>query len=129
MADSDTTTTATKSKKDNRKWIIYIIIAAVVAGGLGYVIGGNIKEAEMRQKYNLQVNELEEDASSAKQNANSALEEGQQEVAEGQQTLEALQNENATLKATIESQNAKIADLEQQLKEAQESDTTTPENP
>ncbi len=114
-----------KAKKDNTKWILFIVLALLVGGILGYAMGGNAKETQVKKQYDQQIQKLEEDAAKAKEDVNSGLAEGQEAVAEGQQTLESLQAENATLKNTIDTQTKKIAELEQQLEDAQSSNTPT----
>jgi peptidoglycan hydrolase CwlO-like protein len=94
-------------------------------GVLGYLIGKNVTESEIQKKYDQQVQELTEEVEDAKQGISGDVEQGQAAIAEGQQTLESLQAENTTLKSTIDKQAQKIAELEQQLEEAQGSSTPT----
>lgn len=101
--------------KSNNKLVVIGIIALLIGGIAGYFIGVNVTEDKQQQEILTLQLELEQ----AKSGASDELEEGQEAIAEGQQTLESLQAENASLKETIEQQNQKIADLEQQLENAQ----------
>ncbi len=121
----ETTTPKPEKKQKNTKWILFIVLALVIGGAAGFVIGQDLKESEMKDQYGTQIEALEDEVEDAKIRAGDTLEDGQEAVTEGQQTLESLQAENATLKTTIEEQNAKIADLEKQLQEAQGSGTPT----
>lgn len=116
-------TDSTAAKPKNTKWIVFIVLALLLGGVLGYAYGSNSTESELKTKYAAQIKQLEEDVDKAKESASGTVEEGQAAVAEGQQTLESLQTENAQLKSTIDAQTKKIADLEKQLAEAKK---TTP---
>ena len=123
MADYTTETSSTGKKKKNTHWFIPALIALLIGGSLGYVIGANMAKTESEEELQRQVASLEEELETAKEDLSDDIEEGQDSVAEGQDTIESLQAENATLKATIDQQNKKIADLEQQLEEAENSGT------
>ncbi len=95
--------------------LIIIAVAVLLVGGIaGYFIGVNTTEDKQQEELSSLQQELEQ----ARTGASDEIQEGQEAITEGQQTLESLQAENASLKATIEQQNQKIADLEQQLEEA-----------
>lgn len=113
----------------NNKWKLVLLIALFTILGVlgGYVYGSNKTESDLKKQYAAQIKDLEDDVSDAKKNASGSITEGQEAVNEGQQTIETLQAENASLKATIEDQNKKITDLEKQLEEANNSNTT-PQN-
>lgn len=130
MEDIAKTTKSTSNKnKKNTKWILFIIAAFFVGGVLGYFVGGNVKETQIREQYDQEVSKIQAEAANAKDDVSSGLKEGQATVSEGQQTIESLQAENATLRSTIETQNAKIADLEKQLEEAQNSEDSSDQVP
>lgn len=126
-------TTPEQTHKNNKstKWVIFVILALFIGGAVGYALGAAAKESEIQASFDQQTQQLEDEIDALKlstgiklDDGQEALTEGQEAITEGQQTLESLQAENAALKATIEEQNKKIADLEMQLEAAQ--DTTTP---
>jgi peptidoglycan hydrolase CwlO-like protein len=114
-----------KDNSSNTKWIVFIVVALIVGGALGFVIGGNAKETEIVEQYDQQITKLETELANTGEDLSAGITEGQEAVAEGQQTLETLQAENATLNATIETLNEQIADLESQLEDSQNTENST----
>lgn len=98
--------------------ILLIIIGLLVAGGIGYTMGANAAQSDLEAKVDERVQDLQQELDEAKTVINNELDESQESIEEGQQTLESLQAENAELKTTIQQQTQKIAELEEQLEEA-----------
>lgn len=117
-----TTTSPPEKKKGHVSMttlILSILLALVLAGVGGYYIGAKKTENDLNAKHQQQVSQLQTELSAAKANASGTVQEGKDAITSGQDTIASLQAENATLKATIDQQNKKIADLEKQLEEAQ----------
>lgn len=101
--------------------ILIIVLAVLVVGGVGYVIGQNKAESDTQAKINEQTQSLQQQLDDAKAEAAPKVE-------DGQDSIEALQTQNAELDATVAEQAQKIADLEKQLEEANDTTPTPPTN-
>ena len=103
--------------------IALIVLAILVVGTIGYVIGTNQAESDVKAKYDEKTQSLQKQVDEAKEGLSDTVQEGQEAVEEGKQTLESLQAENSQLKSTIDELNKKIVDLEKQLEDAQSGGT------
>jgi len=113
-----------------KKLIIFSTVALLVGGLGGWYIGQSMKESELMDKYTQQLAKFGLTVNEAQEIAADAASQNQTVLVQNQTTIDSLTAENAQLKSTIQTQQAKIADLEKQLAEAQKEDTTptTPTN-
>jgi uncharacterized protein HemX len=126
MADSyEPTNTKPRGKKVvSRSVCILLTVLALVLGGLaGYAYGKSVATTDSEEALQQRVSSLEDDLDQAKAAANNKVQDSEEDSAQDQETIDALKSENATLKQTITDQNEKIADLQRQLDEANNSNS------
>lgn len=98
-------------------FVISLLLVLVLGTLGGYMVGSSMKEDELTDKYEAQLDEINSGVDKAKTSASDTAN-------QNEQTIDDLQADNASLQATVDQQKQKIADLEAQLEEAQASGTS-----
>lgn len=103
-------------------WIVMIVFALLIGGGLGYIFGNNFATVNNSERDALeqQVKNLESDLA----DANDKLDEATSDTTDADKITE-LERENASLQQKVNDLEDQVAELEQQLEDAQSPSTNS----